>query len=252
MRPARAGASRGSAGRARDAGAHAARERLRAGSARPSALRAGSGRRAPSRRRDAYASASEDGGSSHWRSSTATIRGVDAARARSAFSRPTPIAPASGAAPVGVARSNGTSRAWRCGAGSAASSSVSTPSKRSMRPANARLASASLGRAESTRNPACRAAVDAGFPQGRLPDPGPADEDDGAGVRRVGKLLDGRELALSPDDTEDLRFHPRHSLTSARPRAGSKCDADVASACQRRSTTAAIAWPCPMHIEAMP
>ena len=62
---------------------------------------------------------------------------------------------------------------------------------------------------------------DPGFPEGGLANAGTTDEDERVGARRVGKLLDGCELAFPSNDTEALRVHLRHTLTSARPRAGS-------------------------------
>ena len=61
--------------------------------------------------RAAKASASAEGRSSHWTSSTATTRGSVAANSRSAFSKPVAIARGSRLGPTGSARRSATSNA---------------------------------------------------------------------------------------------------------------------------------------------
>ena len=73
---------------------------------------------------------------------------------------------------------------------------------------------------------------DAGLPERRLADPRPAGEDERGGTVAAREGTQRRELALPADDPGDRR----------RP----------AGRAQRRSTTAAIAWPWPMHIDATP
>ena len=125
-----------------------------------------------SRRRAAKASASPEGASSHWRSSTATSNGPSAASARSAFRKPNEIAPRSVGSLSGSTRRSATSSAASWGAGTPSRLRRSTPSSRSIRPAKASCASAPLARVETTRIPRSRAAPIAASQSVVLPIPG--------------------------------------------------------------------------------
>ena len=74
--------------------------------------------------------------------------------------------------------------------------------------------------------------VDARLPERRLADAGPAGEDERGVTVPAHKGTESGELALPADDPRDRR--------------------SPAGRAQRRSTTAAIAWPWPMHIDATP
>ena len=125
-----------------------------------------------SRRRAAKASASPEGASSHWRSSTATSNGPSAASARSAFRKPNEIAPRSVGSLSGSTRRSATSSAASWGAGTPSRLRRSTPSSRSIRPAKDSCASAPLARVETTRIPRSCAAPIAASQSVVLPIPG--------------------------------------------------------------------------------
>ena len=86
--------------------------------------------------------------------------------------------------------------------------------------------------ADSTRSLARARLVHACLPERRLADPRPADEDERGVTVAAQEGTEGGKLALPADDPRDRR--------------------SPAGRAQRRSTTAAIAWPWPMHIDATP
>ena len=103
-------------------------------------------------RRTANSSAPAVGGSSHCASSTASRTGPRLVSSRRIERRAVPTRRRLGARTASVRRS-ATSIAFRCGGGSSARISSSTPSSRSARPAKESRASDSVGRAVTTRSP---------------------------------------------------------------------------------------------------
>ena len=165
--------------------------------------RAGTRPARPRSRRAANASASADGASSHWMSSTATS---DRGRARPArCASASPIACGSGGAPSGSRRSSATSSAARCGAGSPVESP--SPSHRSISAANESCASAPLGRRTRTPHAALAREFDAGLPQRRLADPGPPASTRPAARSRRDEGAQALEFGLAPDDAASSRLH---------------------------------------------
>ena len=142
------------------------------GAVRPGRLASTKDTALPSRRRAAKASASPEGASSHWRSSTATSSGRSTASARSAFRKPNEIAPRSVGSLSGSTRRSATSSAASWGAGKPSRLWRSTPSSRSIRPAKDSCASAPLARVETTRIPRSCAAPIAASQSVVLPIPG--------------------------------------------------------------------------------
>ena len=136
----------------------------------------------PSSRRAAKASASADGGSSHWMSSTATRSGSAAASARSAFRNPTAIACGSGGGPVGSTRRappRARAAAERERRELLRLDPVEEVDQRGEREPR-------LGAARPRRQhpqPALPRGLDPRLPERRLPDPGPARENHRPPVR---------------------------------------------------------------------
>ena len=117
----------------------------------------------------------------------------EAASARSAFRQAERDRVRLGRRPVGSARSSATSSARSCGAGSAGERrAVDVVEEVGERRAKESCASASLGRAVSTRRPRSRASAIAGLPQRRLADPRPAGEHERAEVGAAQERVEQR------------------------------------------------------------
>ena len=163
----------------------------------------------PSRRRAAKASASAEGGSSHWTSSIATSSGSRAARIRSALRKPTPVA-CGAVEPSGLfAQQRNLERVPLRRRQTAQRSDVDAVEQVDQAGEREPRLGAATARDEHAHRARLRG-LDAGLPESRLADAGPpVSRRAWSGRRGFQDWLIAAEFRLAPDDRGTVRSRSR-------------------------------------------